>query len=69
MQVTNNNVIRVSQNSRDGGKEKAATCGERRIEMVVEGKVTSTLASWREEQLENNNREEKVEERVFCGKQ
>ena len=64
MQVTNNNVIRVSK-SKDGGKlqEKAVTCGERRIELVVGGKVTATLASWREEQLENNNREEKIEEK------
>merc|ERR1719341_2280285 len=66
IQVTNNNVIRVRK-SRAGGKrspEKTAICDERRIELVVGGEVTATLASWREEQLENNNREENVEENV-----
>ena len=62
--MTNNNVIRVRQ-SRDGERklpqEKAAICGERRIELVVGGKARATLASWREEQLENNNREENDE--------
>ena len=60
--MTNNNVIRVRK-SRDGGKlsqEKTAICGERRIELVVGGKATATLASWREEQLENNNQDEKM---------
>merc|ERR1719370_1271845 len=63
IQVSNNNVIRVGKGR---GAEKpqkmAATGGERRIDLVVGGIVMTSLAQWREEQTENNNRVEKVEE-------
>ena len=63
MQVSNNNVIRVSK-GRGAAKPQKVTAigGERRIDLVVGGKVTTSLAKWREEQTENNNRVEKVEE-------
>ena len=70
--MTNNNVIRVR---RDVGKpeDKAASSsvvGEKRqIELLVGGKLTSTLAQWKEEQAENNNHEEKDEKVVGDGDQ
>ena len=72
VQVSNNNVIRVR---RDVGKpeDKAASSsvvGEKRqIELLVGGKLTSTLAQWKEEQAENNNHEEKDEKVVGDGDQ
>merc|ERR1719447_1998577 len=60
IQVSNNNVIRVKQgtNDRKPLNTNSANRG-RRIDLLVGGKVRSTLAEWREEVIENNNTEEK----------
>merc|ERR1712013_171879 len=62
IQVSNNNVIRVKQgtNDRKPLNTNSANRG-RRIDLLVGGKVRSTLAEWREEVIENNNTEEKKE--------
>jgi len=62
IQVSNNNVIRVKQGSSDRKPLNTNSANRgRRIDLLVGGKVRSTLAEWREEVIENNNTEEKKE--------
>ena len=60
--MSNNNVIRVKQGTteRKPLNTNSAYKG-RRIDLLVGGKVRSTLAEWRKEVIENNNTEEKKE--------
>merc|ERR1712013_552281 len=62
IQVSNNNVIRVKQGTNDWKSLNTNPANRgRRIDLLVGGKVRSTLAEWREEVIENNNTEEKKE--------
>ena len=60
--MSNNNVIRVKQGTNDRKPLNTSSANRgRRIDLLVGGKVRSTLAEWREEVIENNNTEEKKE--------